>query len=267
MATSGTSTSGKIDTKSRNRGVWLVKVPKYLSQRWQAQAGCGEVGRLKVAKTKGKSEVTFHLNRNAPLPTNAAGPSSSTNKVVENVPEVHNFIIGTSLNQQTLAILSEDKTDVDEPEVESGKLVVEGRVVQRAECRPPPSEHYMKMKITEIQKVNQPEKTVKQMDKAVVKYKPIAHHAEAVQAQKLKKEGKNVRLEKQQLMELIFQAFEKHQYYKLVDLARLTAQPPTYVKDVLQDIGQYNTGPTNRYTWELKPEYRHYKGDTDMDTS
>jgi len=97
-----------------------------------------------------------------------------------------------------------------------------------------------------------------------MKYKPIAQHVEAVQAQKLKKEGKNVRLEKQQLMELLFQAFEKHQYYKLVDLARITHQPSTYVKDVLQEIGKYNTGPTNRYTWELRPEYRHYKGDVDM---
>jgi len=136
---------------------------------------------------------------------------------------------------------------------------IEGRVVQKAECRPPPSDRYMKMKISEIQKVNQPEKTVKQMDKAVVKYKPIAQHVEAVQAQKQKKEGKNVRLEKQQLMELIFHAFEKHQYYKLVDLARITAQPPTYVKEILAEIGQYNTSPTNRFTWELKPEYRHYK--------
>jgi len=118
----------------------------------------------------------------------------------------------------------------------------------------------MKMKISEIQKVNQPEKTVKQMEKAVVKYKPIAQHAEAVQAQKAKKEGKNVRVEKQQLVELLFQAFEKHQFYKLVDLARITQQPPTYVKEVLSEIAQYNTGPTHRYTWELKPEYRHYKG-------
>lgn len=42
----------------------------------------------------------------------------------------------------------------------------------------------------------------------------------------MKKEGKNVRLDKQAVLDLLFQAFEKHQFYKLVDLARVTAQPP-----------------------------------------
>jgi len=256
MTSSAGSSSGKLDTRHRSRGVWLVKVPKYLSHRWTQQAGMGEVGRLKVAKdSKGKSSVTFHLNR--------AAAAASADGTEQKVPEEHQFIIGT-LNNQTLAVLSEDKTDVEEPEIETGKLCIEGRVVQKAECRPPPSDHYMKMKITEIHKVNQPERTVKQMEKAVNKFKPIAHHAETVNAQKLKKEGKNVRLEKNQLMELIFHAFEKHQFYKLVDLARITQQPSTYVKEILTEIGQYNTGPTNRYTWELKPEYRHYKGDVEM---
>lgn len=33
-------------------------------------------------------------------------------------------------------------------------------------------------------------------------------------------------------MKALFQAFEKHQYYRLVDLQKLTGQPPGYVKEV-----------------------------------
>jgi len=119
-STSTSSSKNKIDVKHRTRGVWLVKVPKYLSQRWQQQAGMGEVGRLKVNKSP-KVDVTFHLN-----PTAAAAHTAADGSNLIKVPEEHKFITQT-LNHQTLAIISEDKTDVDEPEMESGKLIIEGR--------------------------------------------------------------------------------------------------------------------------------------------
>lgn len=34
----------------QNTGVWLVKVPKYLSQQWAKAPGRGEVGKLRIAK-------------------------------------------------------------------------------------------------------------------------------------------------------------------------------------------------------------------------
>lgn len=43
------------------------------------------------------------------------------------------------------------------------------------------------MKIRQIEKVSQPKHHVKQIDKAVVKFKPTAIHAEAVGREKAKK--------------------------------------------------------------------------------
>jgi len=43
--------------------------------------------------------------------------------------------------------------------------------------------------------------------------------------QRKKEEGKKTRLEKEQVQELLFAAFEKHQYYNVKDLVRITNQP------------------------------------------
>lgn len=90
-------------------------------------------------------------------------------------------------------------------------------MVKRAECQPPNSSAYMRMKIKQIEKTSQPTRIIKQMDKAVVKFKPTAVHSEHLSKEKAKKEGsKMVRGDRNDVMQVIFHAFEKHQYYRFV---------------------------------------------------
>ena len=42
---------------------------------------------------------------------------------------------------------------------------------------------------------------------------------------KKKEAGKRPRLEKEKVMDILFSAFEKHQFYQLKDLSRITEQP------------------------------------------
>ncbi|XP_045623298.2 general transcription factor IIF subunit 2-like [Procambarus clarkii] len=76
---------------------------------------------------------------------------------------------------------------------------------------------------------------------------------------KKKAEGKTIRDDKDKVMELLFAAFEKHQYYNIKDLHKITRQPITYLKDILKDLCNYNVKYPHKNMWELKPEYRHYK--------
>uniref|UniRef100_A0A0B6Z555 TFIIF beta subunit N-terminal domain-containing protein n=1 Tax=Arion vulgaris TaxID=1028688 RepID=A0A0B6Z555_9EUPU len=41
-----------VDFSAAGRGVWLVKVPKYLSEQWKMCPNGTEVGKLKIPKTK-----------------------------------------------------------------------------------------------------------------------------------------------------------------------------------------------------------------------
>jgi len=42
---------------------------------------------------------------------------------------------------------------------------------------------------------------------------------------KKKEEGKRSRADKQKVLEMLFSAFEKHQYYNIKDLVDITKQP------------------------------------------
>lgn len=39
-----------LDLSNASRGVWLVKVPKYIANRWEKVSGDVEVGKLKISR-------------------------------------------------------------------------------------------------------------------------------------------------------------------------------------------------------------------------
>uniref|UniRef100_A0A8P4GG58 General transcription factor IIF subunit 2 n=1 Tax=Dicentrarchus labrax TaxID=13489 RepID=A0A8P4GG58_DICLA len=147
------------------------------------------------------------------------------------------------------------------------KIALEGVVVQRAECRPAVSESYMRLKRLQIEESSKPVRLSQQLQSPVTNnYKPVANHTYNLEYERKKKEeGKRARADKQQVLDMLFSAFEKHQYYNIKDLVDITKQPVIYLKEILRDIGIYNVKGTHKNTWELKPEYRHYQGEEKTD--
>ncbi|XP_071004663.1 general transcription factor IIF subunit 2-like [Oncorhynchus clarkii lewisi] len=231
----------------QNTGVWLVKVPKYLAQQWAKASGKGEIGKLKIVKKQGKADVSFTLNEDL-TSLSALGEKAASVRA----PRDHPFTMH-SVGGQTLAVFTETSAD---------KISLEGMVVQRAECRPAVNENYMKLKKLQIEVSTKPQRLTEQMDRAVTNnFKPVSNHVANVEYEKKKRaEGRMVRADRQQVMDMLFSAFEKHQYYNIKDLVEVTKQPVTYLKEILREIGVYNTKGTHKSTWELKPEYRHYQG-------
>uniref|UniRef100_A0AAY4B6N8 General transcription factor IIF subunit 2 n=1 Tax=Denticeps clupeoides TaxID=299321 RepID=A0AAY4B6N8_9TELE len=230
------SDKGDVDLTGakQNTGVWLVKVPKYLSQQW--------------AKSSGRGEVSFTLNEEL---TTIDGIGEKAALV--RAPREHPFTMQT-VGGQTLAVFTESSSD---------KIALEGVVVQRAECRPAVSDNYMRLKRLQIEESSKPVRYSQQLEKPVTtNYKPVANHANNLEYDKKKKEeGKRARADKQQVLDMLFSAFEKHQYYNIKDLVDITKQPVIYLKEILRDIGTYNVKGTHKNTWELRPEYRHYQGE------
>nr|KAF6368604.1 general transcription factor IIF subunit 2 [Myotis myotis] len=150
---------------------------------------------------------------------------------------------------------------------DTDKLSLEGIVVQRAECRPAASENYMRLKRLQIEESSKPVRLSQQLDKVVTtNYKPVANHQYNIEYERKKKEdGKRARADKQYVLDMLFSAFEKHQYYNLKDLVDITKQPVVYLKEILKEIGIQNVKGIHKNTWELKPEYRHYQGEEKSD--
>jgi len=238
----------ELDCTNASRGVWLVKVPKYMSSRWQKAQPMTEVGRLQITKgSNGKPEILFNLSEEL---TKCEGNSSQE---VTNLPIEHQFAI-SDIKHQTLAVFSQNTDD------SSSGLALEGSVVQKGECRPIGNDNYMSLKKQSIRQSAQPTRVVQQLDKAVVNYKPVSAHKSDIEFElKKKSEGKKSREDKDKVQDVLFAAFEKHQYYNIKDLEKITRQPIPYLKEILKEICHYNAKNPHKNMWELKPEFRHYK--------
>uniref|UniRef100_A0AC11EAE7 Uncharacterized protein n=11 Tax=Ovis TaxID=9935 RepID=A0AC11EAE7_SHEEP len=230
----------------QNQRMWLVKVPKYLSQQWSEASGSGEVGKLKIATNQGKSEISFTLNKEL---TDIRGTDGQPAPV--HAPTEHQFLLQTDRGQ-VLTVLTEHAPD---------QFSLQGTVVHRGECRPAPSENYMRLKRMQIEGASKPARTVQKLEKVVTtNYKPVANHQYNIEYEKRKKEtGKRVKADKDQVLTLLFAAFEKHQYYNIKDLVGITMQPVVYLKEILNEIGVRNVKGPHKNTWELKEEYRCYQ--------
>ncbi|GAA31513.2 transcription initiation factor TFIIF subunit beta [Clonorchis sinensis] len=141
----------------------------------------------------------------------------------------------------------------------SRRLSLFGRVNSRAECRPPPNTRYMMLKAQQMKEINRPKHEVRLLYEPVRNYKPVANHISNIEYEARKRaEGKNLRREKDDVMQDLFKAFERHQYYTIRDLILLTKQPVTYLTEILKEIAIFNPRAPHKNMWELKPEYRHY---------
>ncbi|XP_074234302.1 general transcription factor IIF subunit 2 isoform X1 [Camelus bactrianus] len=97
---------GELDLTGakQNTGVWLVKVPKYLSQQWAKAPGRGEVGKLRIAKNQGRTEVSFTLNEDLANIHDIGGKPASVS-----APREHPFVL-QSVGGQTLTVFTESSS-------------------------------------------------------------------------------------------------------------------------------------------------------------
>ncbi|XP_054743564.1 general transcription factor IIF subunit 2 [Anastrepha obliqua] len=250
----------ELDLSNAGRGVWLVKVPKYIAQKWSKAPSNMDVGKLRISKTPGqKAQVSLSL----------------TQAVVnldpeEKIPTEHILDVSV-VTKQTLGVfshvmplesnnISNAKDKEPQPLSEAEKLYMEGRIVQKLECRPIADNCYMQLKLESIRKASVPQRKVQPIDKIVQNFKPVKDHAHNIEYRERKKaEGKKARDDKNSVMDMLFNAFEKHQYYNIKDLVKITKQPIGYLKEILKEVCDYNMKNPHKNMWELKKEYRHYK--------
>ncbi|CAG4998396.1 unnamed protein product [Parnassius apollo] len=54
----------ELDLSNTGRGVWLVKVPKYIANKWEKAPGNIEVGKLKISRVSGqRAQVQLSLSQ------------------------------------------------------------------------------------------------------------------------------------------------------------------------------------------------------------
>lgn len=245
------SSSTKVDCTRAGQNVWLVKVPKYIADVWDKTDSSGIVGSLRIPMNSAPNNVSFqlaeHLTKLGDL------------KDID-IPQQHKFVMSDV--RQSWGVFSETAPDEDEGSDARDKIAFEGKLSKRADCRPIGDANYMLMKKKAIEKALQPKRQVKQLKEIVNVYKPVNSHQVITEPEKRRKEeNKRVRAERDEVLETLYSAFEKHQFYTLKDLVNITQQPVVHLKGILRDVCIYNLKNPHKNTYELKPEYRHYKSE------
>lgn len=169
----------ELDLSNAGRGVWLVKVPKYIAQKWEKAPSNMDVGKLRISKTPGqKAQVSLSL-------------SQAVVKLdpQEEIPTEHILDVSV-VTKQTLGVFSHmvpqeagsgsSSKDTSASTQSSEKLYMEGRIVQKLECRPIADNCYMKLKLESIRKASVPVRKVQPIDKIVQNFKPVKDHAHNV---------------------------------------------------------------------------------------
>jgi transcription initiation factor TFIIF subunit beta len=265
----GTSTPGppqtSVDISRATAGVWLVKVPGYLSKKWKEASNDTEVGLVRITQTKTqlksvKPEVEFFLNEKIsqnikPDGGEDGGPS------VEQLPIEHKFAMTPMGTRQDVYILRQQPDELD---AKKDQLAVIGRVIEQAVCTPNHSNsNYLQMKRDTNRKFNEPKKQIQMASDFMQKkhFLPKSthfHSANSGNSNQFEKKDKVKRLrkDKEKVLDILFAAFNKHQYYGIKDLVKITQQPAAYLKDILHEICRYNAKGSHKNTWELKDEYK-----------
>uniref|UniRef100_A0A6G1S763 General transcription factor IIF subunit 2 n=1 Tax=Aceria tosichella TaxID=561515 RepID=A0A6G1S763_9ACAR len=258
-----------VDTTNTDQlDVWLVKVPKYIANNWKNAPAKTELGKLKRCQ-----DGSYEFNLNERIDKN--NPETS-----EKLPSQYKLSLNP-ITHQKMVILSQTKdpsgpttnTSAQNGASASGgsgnnqstandKISFKGDVNFRGELRTKGDTFYMNLKSSSIRAAAKPAMTTKVLEKHVNTYKPrgatqLAHEAEL---RKKKDEArKTIREDKEVVLERLYRAFEKQQYYNIKDLVRITNQPLPPLKEILKEICVYCSSGTHKNMWELKPEYRHYK--------
>lgn len=87
----------ELDLSNTGRGVWLVKVPKYIANKWEKAPGNIEVGKLKISRAPGqRAQVQLSLSE-AVLCLKEPGE--------QNIPKEHRLDV-SNVTRQSLGVFS-----------------------------------------------------------------------------------------------------------------------------------------------------------------
>lgn len=124
----------ELGVSNATRALWLVKVPNYVATLWRNAGPDTELGKMKIAKSVKANETGMSYIMSDDLAKAGARKVGGLE-----IPKEHRLQMQDT-SRQSLSCFSESMGSVE------GKVLVEGKVKQRAELQPIDSAAYRKLK-------------------------------------------------------------------------------------------------------------------------
>jgi len=218
-----------MDTSKKKVSIWLAKFPEFLKESIKNCNKEIEIGTLdiKPATPKEPAEISLKINK------------------IDNLPS--DYQISFTDTSKNLFIYDE-----------IGKKI-EGVVVKECFITCEMNEEYLDFieKRQEIE--NERKSEVKMLDyftdiKRGDIYRPSFIDIQVRKRRKALQEKKRERLPRDEVINLIFKAYEKYDKWTIKDLADYTGQPLNYIGDIINDICEIDK-KDHKSTYTLKSEY------------
>lgn len=241
-----------VDSKNSERRVWLVKIPDFLADSFSdildgmSPTGYNsekEIGivRLHTATAESPARVSVFLSR-------------ENSEELKECPKEYDMKFVKS--QQKMHLFSEH-------EDEGRAIAIEGRVEQECHLKPVMNEEYRSMLQQRTIEANRPKRSIQVVDSRAERIQvglvPHIREMDLLNRRKQRTvdvEQRRERLPENEVVNMIFQAFEGRSHWTLRALSDHLQQPTIYIRDILSKIAIYSTrGPYKNY-YELRPEYK-----------
>ncbi|KAI8978392.1 transcription initiation factor IIF, beta subunit-domain-containing protein [Pilobolus umbonatus] len=224
--------------------VWLVKVPKFLASKWKNidQEGVN-LGKIRIYERRDPQkphEISLILpeNETSDIPKEYAISVLSA--------EVHNRFVFT--------------------ENPDGGKRISGTVHHECAATPTQSSRYRNIMRERVLEAGTPQRTVQILGQdnqpvfvpGASSHMPNSSFSDFVTSKKHKPDNKEkaTRLPRNELMDLLFAAFDKYPYWSFKGIVEHTKQPNQYLKEILSEICILNKRGPYAGNYQLKPEYK-----------
>jgi len=247
---------GYLKMDNAERKVWLVKVPKFLFDKWSKTTEEGiDYGKLKinnVPNSKSSIDVTLELD----------------DKFSQDLPKNYKLQF-TNYSSKTGVVPTNEYIFTD-----NGKgagVSIEGIVYNEATISPIVDDHYKKIMQARTKAASQPKRQTLVLDEENEKkaHRMTSNDGNSFAMQPVRKktfQEKRERLPRKEVLSLLFEAFEQYPYWNFNGLVDYTHQPQSYLKEILGDIAELNRRGSFVGTWHLKSEYRNKNKDEIMES-
>ncbi|WAR60951.1 hypothetical protein PtB15_13B202 [Puccinia triticina] len=258
---------------------WLVKIPKFLSERWLQQAQLSgprtELGVMRVYEEDhtGKRKIELLLEDVpglAPVPKQYkldVRNAATTNLYVFDELSKPEPVASTSKPDpvESTSINKFDKPRRVRPKV-ARRPKLSGTIAHECQVSPVLDDNYRAVMRARQQKASQPKRTIQRVNQDIGTLNRMASgvttHAQASKFAAFtrsvtKSQGteKFTRMPRTELIDALFASFLRYDYWATKTLRAQVKQPEAYLKEVLSEIATLlKAGPYNGH-WVLKPQY------------
>eukprot|EP01135_Chromosphaera_perkinsii_P002553 Nk52_evm69s224 gene=Nk52_evmTU69s224 len=247
----------ELDMSLSDRSLWLVKIPTHLSKAWAELEEGATLGDMYIKQSSNPEQPDIKIVADVGDKKIPKNYSLAFAKAVQQ-PRMGQGSTSVAASSNTMALFSEVPS--------TKEVALEGVVTQRGDMKPEFSDEYRMLNRERTLAATKPKRVLQSMDDdGGIKYTPmralssmITHKPNNAKDTRKKEIDKRERMDKEQLRDLLFKLFEKQQSYLLKELLTHTKQPVAFLKELLREIGTYNTKGPHKSKWMLKEEYRHY---------